>query len=37
MDTAPIQAESYAKERPLAEEHDEAAKAQNRRAHFMLR
>ena len=34
---ARIQTISYGKERPFAEGHDEAAWAQNRRAHFVLR
>jgi peptidoglycan-associated lipoprotein len=37
MDTVLIQTVSYGKERPVAEEHNEAAWAQNRKAHFMLR
>ncbi len=35
--TARIQTVSYGKERPFAEGHDEAAWAQNRRAHVVLR
>jgi peptidoglycan-associated lipoprotein len=37
IDAARVSVISYGKERPFAVEHDEAAWAQNRRAHFVLR